>query len=312
MGKKSGSLRKVGRQSTPTRRNADGKSVKLESLVKAVSSLTSAALERTREDPEARSYSRFLTNLKRANRLYLVTTLGQVDSLEGFLRIGDDICRSSVVFLHAALEDYLRSVGNDRLPFAPKEVINEIPLVSFDAVHANKFLLGELLPYRDSIVSDVIGDSIKKHLLRRSFTSFDDVRSFIGKIQLETAAFEQYRTPVDQMMQRRHKIVHESDLIRDGSPSPNQWTDADHQSLLTWTNAVSTFGRDLFQQSYITRPVVPLTRKGIAQRTAPLILLSVAGLSEGADYLMELEKRGMTIEQMQEAMKDRRPGSALK
>lgn len=141
MGKKSGRLRKVGRQSTPTRRNADGKSVKLESLVKAVSSLTSAALERTREDPEARSYSRFLTNLKRANRLYLVTTLGQVDSLEGFLRIGDDICRSSVVFLP---------------------------------------------------------------------------------------------------------------------------------------------------------------------------LLSVAGLSEGADYLMELEKRGMTIEQMQEAMKDRRPGSALK
>jgi hypothetical protein len=296
--------------SVRTDKSVDKKSVKLKSLTKAVSALAPAAVERTRDDAEARSYFRFLTNLQRANRLYLVTTLGQMDSLEGFFRIGDDVCRSSVVFLHAALEDYLRSVGNHRLPFASKEVINEIPLVSLEGVHPNKFLLGELLPYRNIVVGEVVAESVKKHLLRRSFTSYDEVRSFIAKIQLDSAPFEQYRDAIDQMMKRRHKIVHESDLVRDGSPTPNQWSDADHQSLLTWTNAVTAFGRDLFQQSYITKPVAALTRKAIANRTATMIILSIAGLSESAGYLTELEKRGMTIEQMQEAIKDQSDSSS--
>jgi hypothetical protein len=35
-----------------------------------------------------------------------------------------------------------------------------------------------------------------------------------------------------------------------------------------------------------------------------MVILAVAGLSESTDYLAELEKRGMTIEQMREAIKD--------
>ena len=281
-------------------------------LAEALTQLHESCQTQIQDDPEAQDYFRFTANLKRADRLNKYMLLGQLDNVEGFVHIGDDIRRSSIVFLHAALEDYLRCVARRRLPLAPKAVIDEIPLESLEGVHASKFWLGDLVQYKEFTVGQIIAASIDKYLLRKSFTSFDDIRILLRQVQVDSTLFEQYRDPINRMMKRRHRIVHEADLPQDNSAKPQEWTEEDESLLLTSTERISDFGRSLFEQIYVILPAGALTHDAYVKRHVMLMVLSLAAYSESADYLLELEKRGMSFQDIQEMVQSSKPELGLR
>src|SRR5437588_8261871 len=56
-----------------------------------------------------------------------------------------DVLRAAVVFAHATLEDFIRSICAYFLPHADPSVLDEIPLVGLNASgRPEKFLLGRL------------------------------------------------------------------------------------------------------------------------------------------------------------------------
>lgn len=96
-----------------------------------------------------------------------------------------DLLRAAVVFLHATLEDCLRSVARFYLPQADLNTLNKIPLAGTHPIRAEKFPLGSLIEHRGKTVDDLINESITQHLERRSFNDTAD----ISRLLEESASF---------------------------------------------------------------------------------------------------------------------------
>jgi hypothetical protein len=133
-----------------------------------------------------------------------------------------DLLRAVVVFAHAALEDHLRTLGLRLLPFAPAAVLDLVPLEGLNENNrAEKFLLGRLAPFRDTRVQDLISRSVASYLSRWSFSSAKDIASLFEKIQVSDALLKPFYPRLEELMVRRHQIVHRADIVgldSDGRP----------------------------------------------------------------------------------------------
>jgi hypothetical protein len=153
-----------------------------------------------------------------------------------------DILRSIVVFLHATFEDLLRTTARQRIAVAKSQVLDGIPLVGTSrSGRAEKFHLGALNAHRGKTVDQLIHESVESYLDRESFGSCGDVDEVLTQMGLDTAPFKPFYADLDQMMKRRHRIVHEADL-----PSPKDslsapWTIADTYNLCLWLTVVPIF-----------------------------------------------------------------------
>ena len=86
-----------------------------------------------------------------------------------------DILRAAVVFLHSALEDYLRGILIDWLPSkGDKKAIDGISLFTSEN-RAEKFYLGTLLEFSNMKVSELISESVRVHMSRVSFNDVQDI-----------------------------------------------------------------------------------------------------------------------------------------
>ena len=106
---------------------------------------------------------------------------------------------------------------------------------------AEKFLLGALDEHRGKTVDQLIHESVENYLDRESFGSSYDVNEVLTQMGLDNAPFKPLYADLDQMMKRRHRIVHEADL-----PSPKDslsipWTINDDFNLNLWLLVVVTF-----------------------------------------------------------------------
>ena len=117
---------------------------------------------------------RFEDNLARVKHLVNVyTTLGGVG--QGRRPVNStDLLRAATVFLHAAIEDLLRSIEAARLPAAAPPVLDGVPLVGLGP-RPEKFFLGQLAPHRGSTVDDVIRRSVEAHLERATYGNATEV-----------------------------------------------------------------------------------------------------------------------------------------
>ena len=153
-----------------------------------------------------------------------------------------DILRTIVVFLHATFEDVLRTMARQRIAVAKSQVLDKIPLVGTSrSGRAEKFHLGALNAHRGKTVDQLIHESVENYLDRESFGSCGDVDEVLTQMGLDTAPFKPFYADLDQMMKRRHRIVHEADL-----PSPKDslsapWTIADNYNLSVWLVVVPIF-----------------------------------------------------------------------
>lgn len=194
--------------------------------------------------------ARFELNMRRINGLVglIFSDIDLLRPKEPFQSDGAraDILRTIVVFLHATFEDVLRTTARQRIAAAKSEVLDKIPLVGTSrSGRAEKFHLGALNEHRGKTVDQLIQESVENYLDRESFGSCADVDEVLTHMGLDAAPFKPLYADLDQMMKRRHRIVHEADL-----PSPKDsisppWTFDDDFNLILWLLVVPTFHAQL-------------------------------------------------------------------
>ena len=153
-----------------------------------------------------------------------------------------DIRRTIIVFLHATFEDVLRTMARQRIAAAKSDILDKIPLVGTSrSGRAEKFHLGALIAHRGKTVDQLIQESVENYLDRESFGSCHDVDEVLTQIGLDTAPFKPLYPDLDQMMKRRHRIVHEADLPSPKDSVSDPWTIGDDFNLAVWLLVVVTF-----------------------------------------------------------------------
>lgn len=157
-----------------------------------------------------------------------------------------DLLRAAVVFLHATLEDSLRTVAGIYLPSASTEALDEVPLAGSTASRAENFRLGRLVKHRGKTVDELIVESISEHLRRSSYNDTNDIMALLKKLDLPPVD-EVTRTLPDlqELMRRRHQIVHQADRVDTKGRGMQRAASIGTQAVERWTAAVSDFGQAL-------------------------------------------------------------------
>ena len=168
--------------------------------------------------------SRFNRNMGRVENLIRFYDERRRENPENAHREQDeDILRAALVFLHATLEDFLRSVLAWRLPESSADEIDKIPLLGQTQKTPSKFNLGSLAAYKDLNVGQLIRNSIYEHL--EKWVSFNDVSQIQSALRSSGIILDGFDFgTLASVISRRHEIVHRADTIAldamEGSLSP--------------------------------------------------------------------------------------------
>jgi hypothetical protein len=157
-----------------------------------------------------------------------------------------DILRSAVVFLHAALEDFLRSLLEWKLPSAQASYLKDIPLKGKKP--RSTFTLDDLAHFRGSNVDDLISHSIADHLERSNFNTPGDISSVLESIGLMRSLLDPYRDKLGPMMKRRHWIVHRADRNNATGSGQHAALGLQKATVEAWSIAVRQFGTSVLNQ----------------------------------------------------------------
>lgn len=158
-----------------------------------------------------------------------------------------DILRAAVVFLHSALEDYLRGILAEWLPTkGDKDAIDGIALLNC-ANRPEKFFLGTLLNYSNMPVGELIARSVRQYMFRVSFNDMSDIIQWIKKIGLSLDSFHDQGS-VNTMINRRHRIVHETDANQDSGHGNHYAASINIPTVKAWKTVVTNMVNELEQQ----------------------------------------------------------------
>lgn len=150
-----------------------------------------------------------------------------------------DVLRAATVLLHASLEDCLRSLAYWKLPLADREVLDRIPLKS--AAPAMKYSLGALAVHRGQSVNDLIEDSVNDYLERSNYNNTLEVASFLDSIGVDPGRVNNSFTVIEELMKRRHQIVHRADRDETGGRGNHSVRSIGRIKVRAWIDAVDTF-----------------------------------------------------------------------
>lgn len=167
-----------------------------------------------------------------------ITKLGRVSSQ---IEDSGDLLRAIVVLNHAYLEDFLRTLGRELLPECGEATLNEIPIAKSGG-RKEKFFLGRLSQFRGYMVDDLIDESVREHLDKRSFTSSGDIAAFVEHLGFKlNATMKRQLRIIGNMIERRHQIVHRADrVVRSGNLKPQLQT-ITVRPVIAWSLATSRF-----------------------------------------------------------------------
>lgn len=184
--------------------------------------------------PEAARFARSASRVRNLLALY--------DSLGGG-RPGrrvvhtTDVLRAATVLLHASLEEFLRSAGNHYLPLAGVAELRTIPLVG-RGPRPERFDLGDLVAHRSKSVDVVVKESVAEHLRRSSFNNVGDVKGLLNSCGIQPNVPPRLWTALSEVIDRRHKIVHEGDANPKSGPGQPTARPLKRQTVADWATAV--------------------------------------------------------------------------
>lgn len=179
---------------------------------------------------------KFNQNIARVDNLCNIFEAVKVSPKRPTVKEGD-VLRAAVVFLHSALENYLRSTLAEWLPRkGDKKAIDGISLPTSDA-RAEKFFLGALLEFSGKSVDDLISESVQKHMTRVSFNDFSEICAWLKKININLTNFSGAET-INTMIKRRYKIVHETDANRNSGSGNHYAASINLTTVKSWEGAV--------------------------------------------------------------------------
>lgn len=161
--------------------------------------------------------SKFQKNLRRVRHLLEVfRTLhpGQERPSE----LHADVVRAAILFLHATLEDLLRSGEELRFPQAPAAAFKRLQWVrqiKGEERTSEKLGLEEFAAaFRGQTVDEVLMQVFQKHHERSNYNNQQDVVGALERMGLDTKPFEEFFPDLHAMMKRRHEIAHRADINR--------------------------------------------------------------------------------------------------
>ncbi len=186
-------------------------------------------------------------NINRCLRLLKVSIKlkDHTDDKVTFAKYLLDVVRASVVFLHTALETMLREIV--RLKLIYDGDISNIPLVDVSGLpnRKEKFSLNEFAKYRGYTVDKVIEMSVNKYVANLSFNSTNDIADNFSKINLPQSKLTPYYEELNKMMNRRHQIVHEGDLVRGTKTSELEHVSGDQ--IKVWIKCTANFSEEVMR-----------------------------------------------------------------
>lgn len=167
--------------------------------------------------------ARFRRNLDRVDSLvsfYEARRAEETTTGKGRTTVSNaDLLRSAVVFLHATLEDVVRSVLTDRWPRATDdELFERVPFVLGNK-KPEKITLGQLAAeYGGKSVEDVLRTNVEAYLEHSNFNAVSELVVALQRAGLDTRIVAPHASELHAMMLRRHQIVHRADQnVQSGS-----------------------------------------------------------------------------------------------
>jgi hypothetical protein len=150
-------------------------------------------------------------------------------------RIADDIVRAAIVLAHAALDDFIRSIGRVRYARLKGQLLKDVPL---PGEKDTKFNLAAIAEYGDRTVDELIQESLDAYFARKSFNSASEVFGFVKALGINAEAARPVLPLVDELMKRRHRIVHQADFEDSTQGHPARLNPDDARRLVLWTRAL--------------------------------------------------------------------------
>lgn len=151
-----------------------------------------------------------------------------------------DLLRGAVVFLHATVEDLLRTSLEWRLPTAAPEHLTGVRLMNFDK--KDRFDLSELASHRGKSVDDVLAESVVAHLKKSNFNHPGEVKEAVARMGVAQALVVPHEDTLGPLMQRRHWIVHRADRNELSGRGLHVARPIDLTTVKTWHAGVKGFG----------------------------------------------------------------------
>jgi hypothetical protein len=127
---------------------------------------------------------------------------------------GEDILRAGVVFIHAYLEDFLRTLAEELLPAGDESSLKDIPLAGSGSFgRSEKFVLGQLAHHKGKTVDELLRQSVSEYLSRATFSSTTEIAALLTRLGFKVEDHNQTFGAIDEMIRRRHQIVHRADSV---------------------------------------------------------------------------------------------------
>ena len=152
-------------------------------------------------------------------------------------RSDTDFLRAGVVFLHASLEDFVRSIEEWRLPLASASALqdlagrNDVPL---------KLTLRNVADRRGTSVDDWVEELVNSYLERSNYSRPEHVIAALRRVGIETREITELADDLAALMARRHWIAHRMDRAGPGMGRAEPITRRDLRNWLETVNSVVT------------------------------------------------------------------------
>ena len=164
-------------------------------------------------------------------------------------QVAQDILRASVVLTHAYLEDFLRTLAAALLPLAEENRLNGIPLAGIGG-RPEKFFLGKLAKHKGKTVDEVIRNSVSEYLERSTFNSTEEIAQLLQTQGIEVAEHDKEFPAIQEMMQRRHQIVHRADRVKDGDTDNYVLQPIDQSDVTRWQKVTQSLMAGLTPKAF--------------------------------------------------------------
>jgi len=151
-----------------------------------------------------------------------------------------DVLRAAVVFLHSAMEDYLRGVLTEYLPELDNRNLENIALFQNDG-RPSKFTLGTLKSHSNLTVSELIEKSVEEQMKHTSFNDTSDIAGWLSRISISTNSNDVDLAQLNVTIKRRHKIVHEVDANQQSGRGYHNAASINLQTVRAWETNVIAF-----------------------------------------------------------------------
>jgi RiboL-PSP-HEPN len=156
-----------------------------------------------------------------------------------------DILRSATVLLRATIEDFLRNFLLLNSKRFETKTLNDIPLMNKDGSSnhkAERFFLGDLQKYDGKSVSDLINESIDSYFHERlNFNGVNEISNWLGKINIRIENLGDKYKLMFEMIERRHKIVHQADRNRKLKQGKHSTRSISLKVVKSWIDSADAF-----------------------------------------------------------------------